>query len=79
MGSRVRSSRVGSGRVPSFASWLASVLGADSIDRCSGSGPRSNCRLAQAHPSREPHKQVSHETIYRSLFIQARGVLKKKL
>ena len=25
----------------------------------------------------EPQKQVSHETIYRSLFIQARGVLKK--
>lgn len=27
----------------------------------------------------EPHRQVSHETIYRSLYIQARGVLKKKL
>jgi IS30 family transposase len=27
----------------------------------------------------EPHKQVSHETIYRSLYIQARGVLKKEL
>jgi len=27
----------------------------------------------------EPHMQVSHETIYRSLFIQARGVLKKEL
>ncbi len=27
----------------------------------------------------EAHKQVSHETIYRSLFIQARGVLKKEL
>jgi IS30 family transposase len=27
----------------------------------------------------EPQKQVSHETIYRSLFIQARGVLKKEL
>jgi IS30 family transposase len=25
------------------------------------------------------HKQVSHETIYRSLYIQARGVLKKEL
>jgi transposase, IS30 family len=29
--------------------------------------------------SGEPQKQVSHETIYRSLFIQARGVLKKEL
>ncbi len=28
---------------------------------------------------REAHKQVSHETIYRSLYIQARGVLKKEL
>jgi IS30 family transposase len=27
----------------------------------------------------EPHNQVSHETIYRCLFIQARGVLKKEL
>jgi IS30 family transposase len=27
----------------------------------------------------EPQKQVSHETIYRSLFIQARGMLKKEL
>jgi IS30 family transposase len=27
----------------------------------------------------EPHDQVSHETIYRSLFIQTRGVLKKEL
>ena len=28
---------------------------------------------------REEHNQVSHETIYRSLFVQARGVLKKEL
>jgi len=27
----------------------------------------------------EEHNQVSHETIYRSLFVQARGVLKKEL
>jgi len=27
----------------------------------------------------EPHNQLSHETIYRSLFIQTRGVLKKEL
>jgi IS30 family transposase len=30
------------------------------------------------YPEDESH-QVSHETIYRSLFIQARGALKKEL
>ena len=34
--------------------------------------------LKKAYP-KEEHNQVSHETIYRSLFIQARGVLKKEL
>ena len=34
--------------------------------------------LKKAYP-KEEHKQVSHETICRSLFIQARGVLKKEL
>ena len=34
--------------------------------------------LKRTYPTEE-HKQVSHETIYRSLFIQARGVLKKEL
>jgi IS30 family transposase len=34
--------------------------------------------LKKTYP-KEEHKQVSHETIYRSLFIQARGVLKKEL
>jgi len=34
--------------------------------------------LKRSYPF-EAHKQVSHETIYRSLFIQARGVLKKEL
>ena len=34
--------------------------------------------LKRTYPS-EVHKQVSHETIYRSLFIQARGALKKEL
>jgi len=34
--------------------------------------------LKQAYPEEES-LQVSHETIYRSLFIQARGVLKKEL
>ena len=34
--------------------------------------------LKRAHPEDE-NCQVSHETIYRSLFVQARGVLKKEL
>jgi transposase, IS30 family len=34
--------------------------------------------LKQAYPE-DGHNQVSHETIYRSLFIQARGALKKEL
>jgi hypothetical protein len=34
--------------------------------------------LKSAYPSDEAY-QVSHETIYRSLFVQARGVLKKEL
>ena len=34
--------------------------------------------LKRQHP-KEEHNRVSHETIYRSLFIQARGVLKKEL
>jgi IS30 family transposase len=34
--------------------------------------------LKRAFPG-EAHKQVSHETIYRSLYIQARGFLKKEL
>lgn len=34
--------------------------------------------LKRTHPEDES-KQVSHETIYRSLYIQARGVLKKEL
>jgi IS30 family transposase len=34
--------------------------------------------LKRTYPG-EPHNQVSHETIYRSLFIQTRGVLKKAL
>ncbi len=34
--------------------------------------------LKRAYPG-EAYRQVSHETIYRSLFVQARGVLKKEL
>lgn len=34
--------------------------------------------LKRTYPNNE-NSQVSHETIYRSLFIQTRGVLKKEL
>ena len=34
--------------------------------------------LKRGHPGQEAY-QVSHETIYRSLFVQTRGVLKKEL
>src|SRR5512143_2565152 len=34
--------------------------------------------LKWKHPQNEA-RQVSHETIYRSLYVQARGVLKKQL
>jgi IS30 family transposase len=34
--------------------------------------------LKRVHPREETY-QVSHETIYRSLFVQTRGVLKKEL
>src|SRR6476660_617979 len=34
--------------------------------------------LKRAYPEDE-HYQVSHETIYRSLYVQARGILKKEL
>jgi IS30 family transposase len=34
--------------------------------------------LKRSYPQEE-HNQVSHETIYRNLFVQARGVLKKEL
>lgn len=35
-------------------------------------------RLERKHPDEEQHR-VSHETIYRSLYVQTRGVLKKEL
>ena len=40
---------------------------------------RADRRLAQAYLSARRDHRVSHETIYRSLFIQARGALKKEL
>jgi IS30 family transposase len=35
-------------------------------------------RLREEHP-RDPHMQVSHETIYKSLYIQGRGALRREL
>ena len=34
-------------------------------------------RLAEDHPPDDPEMQVSHETIYRTLFIQSRGALRR--
>jgi hypothetical protein len=39
----------------------------------------ADVRLAEAAIPADPGMQVSHETIYRSLFIQTRGVVKKQL
>ena len=46
--------------------------------RCNWSPEQIAGWLKRQHPGDE-HYTVSHETIYRSLFIQARGVLKKEL
>jgi IS30 family transposase len=39
----------------------------------------ADLRLAEAQLPADQGMQISHETIYQSLFIQARGVLKKQL
>jgi IS30 family transposase len=41
--------------------------------------PQQICGWLKAVHHNEPAMQISHETIYRSLFIQARGLLKKEL
>jgi IS30 family transposase len=46
--------------------------------RLNGSPEQIAGWLKRAHPGAESY-HVSHETIYRSLFVQARGVLKKEL
>jgi hypothetical protein len=66
--------------VPTVQAGLPSVPEPDSIDQAAAAMVTgTNCWLAQTHLSGELQNQVSHETIYRSLFIQARGVLKKEL
>ena len=52
------------------ASWQASS---------NWSGRRSRLPVGSSVPIQTTSRQVSHETIYRSLFIQARGALKKEL
>ncbi len=41
--------------------------------------PEQICGWLKRRYAGEPEMQISHETIYRSLFVQARGVLKKEL
>ena len=56
--------------------WLQDVVGRKLRLNCS---PEQIAGwLKRAYPGEESY-QVSHETIYRSLFVQARGVLKKEL
>ena len=65
---------------PSFASWLAVRLEADGLSLLQRRwSPEQIAGWLKRTYQGEPQKQVSHETIYRSLFIQARGVLKKEL
>jgi hypothetical protein len=69
---------LGSGAAPqALQAGLPSVLETDSIDQAAAMVTGANCRLAQAHISGEASK--AGVTLYRSLFIQARGVLKKEL
>jgi IS30 family transposase len=77
----VRSGRVGSSAASkALQAGLPSVPEADSIDLAARQWSPEQIAgwLKRTYPV-EPQKQVSHETIYRSLFIQARGVLKKEL
>lgn len=67
--------------VPSAVNWCKTVRWPASWRENSGSywSPEQIAGwLKHTYPDDE-HFQVSHETIYRSLFIQARGVLKKEL
>ncbi len=64
---------------PSYAGWPGIRLSAAPSRRsCCGRGRPSKSRawLRQTFPS-DPDMQVSPDTIYRSLFIQSRGVLKR--
>ena len=72
MGISVATGEVSSGGEPRLQNLVASKLILDwSPEQISG-------WLKMQYPD-DPSLRVSHETIYRSLFIQARGVLKKEL
>lgn len=77
---------VGSGRLGSCAASQALQTGLPSVPEAHSTtwlrrqwSPEQIAGWLKRTYPREPRKQVSHETIYRSLFIQARGVLKKEL
>ena len=81
-GDRVRSGRRGSGRcAPSPASWLAIRRCAEQCRQsCAATGRPSRLRAGWGAVSPTKSSTAwSHETIYKSLYIQARGVLKKEL
>jgi IS30 family transposase len=65
--------------VPSFASCLAVLSRTVSIKLRQQWSPEQIAGWLKRTYPEEPQNQVSHETIYRSLFVQARGVLKKEL
>ena len=66
---------------PRLASWVAARRCAPRCKRCWSSGtalPRSPGLLAATYPDR-PEMQVSHEIIYRALYVQGRGELRREL
>ena len=48
-------------------------------EACAAMVARADLRLAEAAVPDRPDMRISHEAIYRSLFVQTRGVLKKEL
>jgi IS30 family transposase len=56
---------------------LSPDVGPRSISKATRKWSPGRLRSNVSVPGEAAHKQVSHETIYRSLYIQARGVLKR--
>ena len=48
-------------------------------EACAAMVARADLRLAETAVPDRPDMRISHEAIYRSLFVQTRGVLKKEL